>query len=150
LAYKHPAKVPFITHFATTHEYISKDLLHNNKRPARRQHQLVEDALRAGHSVVIDNTNPTREERAELIKLGKSLGATVIGYSFAVEVKRSLQWNAAREGRARVPDIAIFATRKRLVQPDYAEGFDQLFSVRALDNGQFAIEHMENGEPDEH
>jgi predicted kinase len=137
------------SHFADTHDHISKDLLGNNKKPARRQHQLIEDALRAGHSVVVDNTNPTRAERAELIALGKTFGATIIGYFFEVEVKRSLQWNAAREGKARVPDIAIFATRKRLARPDYAEGYDQLFLVRALVDGQFAISVWQDDHPNE-
>ena len=34
----------FRTHFATTHEHISKDLMRNNKNRARRQMQLIEAA----------------------------------------------------------------------------------------------------------
>lgn len=136
------------SHFAGTHDYISKDLLRNNKKPARRQHQLLEDALRAGHSVVVDNTNATREERAELIQSGNSFGATIIGYYFEIAVKQSLQWNAARTDKARVPDIAIFATLKRLARPAYTEGFNQLFSVRALDDGQFALSVWEEKSSD--
>src|SRR5689334_22756447 len=41
--------------------HISMDLLRNNSHPARRQAQLLEQALQAGHSVVLDNTNPTAE-----------------------------------------------------------------------------------------
>ncbi len=136
------------SHFAGTHDYISKDLLRNNKKPARRQHQLLEDALRAGHSVVVDNTNPTREERAALVSLGRSFGATIIGYYFELALKQSLQWNAARTGKARVPDSAIFATLKRLARPTYAEGFDQIFSVHALDDGQFSISAWNRIDPD--
>jgi signal recognition particle GTPase len=40
------------THFATTHEHVSKDRLRHNKKPSRRQAQLIDDALRAGRSVV--------------------------------------------------------------------------------------------------
>lgn len=129
----------FHTHFATTHDYISKDLLRNNRRSARRQQQLIEEALQAGHSVVIDNTNPTREERAELIRLGKSYEAKIVGYYFEVQVKQSLERNKQRVDKARVPDVAIFATLKKLARPSSEEGFDQIFYVRSGDNHTFEI-----------
>ena len=39
--------------------------------------------------------------------------------------------NDAREGRARVPLVGVFATRARLVPPSTAEGFDRVDVVRA-------------------
>ena len=127
------------TYFAGTHEHISKDLLRNNKQPARRQRQLIEEALQNGQSLVVDNTNPTQEERAELVRLGHSYGATVIGYYFEAQVKQSLERNKTREGKARVPDIAIFTTLKKLARPSYDEGFDELFYVRTVDDMSFTI-----------
>src|SRR5205823_13902103 len=96
----------FRTHFVITHAQVSKDLLGNNRKLARRQHQLIEEALQAGRSVVVDNTNATREEREPLIALGHCYGATVIGYSFEVQVRESLERNRSRQGKARVPEIA--------------------------------------------
>lgn len=128
----------FRTHFALTHVHVSKDLLHTSK-PARRQQQLIEEALRAGHSVVVDNTNPTKEEREKLIALGHFYGATVIGYYFEVQIRQSLERNHARQGKARVPDVAIFTTLKRLVRPSFEEGFDRLFSVRTLGDQTFEV-----------
>lgn len=127
------------TQFASTHVHVSKDLLRSKKRPGLLQQQLVEEALQAGRSVVIDNTNPTPEDRAPLIALGHRYVAQVIGYSFELEVKRSLAWNAQRTGVARVPPVGIFATLKRLAAPTYAEGFDQLYTIRATANDQFEI-----------
>jgi predicted kinase len=121
------------THFAETHTLISKDLLRNNKRPARRQSQIAEEALQAGRSIVIDNTNPTREDREQLIRLGRQYGAEVIGYYFEPQVKLSLERNRLRSGPARVPDIVIFATRKKLVPPTHDEGFDKLYTVSTSD-----------------
>lgn len=129
----------FRTHFALTHVYVSKDLLRNNRKPARRQHQLIEEALQAGRSVVVDNTNATREERESLIALGHGYGAVVIGYYFEVLLRESLERNKARQGKAIVPEIAIFATLKRLVRPSFAEGFDQLFLVRSLRDQIFEV-----------
>ena len=115
--------------FGATYQYVSKDLLRNNGNPARRQRQLIEAALQQGLSVMVDNTNPTIEERKELINLGRHYDAEITGYFFAVQVKQCLERNHAREGKARVPDVAIFATLKRLARPSYAEGFAKLFYV---------------------
>jgi predicted kinase len=121
------------------YRYVSKDLLRNNSRPARRQRQLIEEALQQGLSVVVDNTNPTIEERKELIDLGRLYNAEIVGYFFAVQVKQCLERNRAREGKARVPDIAIFATLKKLTRPSYAEGFTRLFYVDNKGDQDFAV-----------
>lgn len=129
----------YFSHFATTHVHISKDLFRHHKRPAIRQQHLIEEALRQGQSVVIDNTNATLKERELLIEQGHSYGATVIGYYFESSVRQSLERNKQRIGKARVPDVAIFATIKRLVPPTYKEGFDKLYYVRAIGDGKFEI-----------
>jgi len=46
-----------------------------------------------------------------------------------VEFKQCLERNRAREGKGEVPDVAIFATLKKLTRPSYAEGFSKLFYV---------------------
>ena len=125
--------------FAAIHAYVSKDLLRNNRGPARRQQQLIEEALQAGRSVVVDNTNVTLGDRAELIRLGRLYDATIIGYYFESQVSQCLERNRERTGKARVPDVAIFATLKKLVHPSYQEGFDRLFYVRLSEDGMFRI-----------
>jgi hypothetical protein len=52
------------TYHAATHVLVSKDWFRNNRRPQRRQMQLIEQALMEGRSVVVDNMNPTVEDRA--------------------------------------------------------------------------------------
>ena len=42
--------------------------------------------------------------------------------------------NEVREGKARVPDVAIYATAKKLVAPSIEEGFDELLCVRLNDS----------------
>ena len=114
---------------AATHEHVSKDLMRHNRRPQRRQDQLIEAALGAGRSVVIDNTNPRAGDRAAIIAAGRRHGAEIVGYFFPTDAKDALRRNRSREGRDRVPDVAIFATRKRLEVPRYEEGFDRLYTV---------------------
>jgi predicted kinase len=127
------------SHFAATHAYVSKDLLRNNKKPGRRQMQLVEEALQAGQSVVVDNTNPTPQEREPLLRLGHEYGAEVIGYYFESQVRPSLERNKTRSGKARVPNVAIYTTAKKLIRPSYAEGFDKLYDVRIVDDVGFEV-----------
>src|SRR4051794_40399069 len=86
--------------FADTHDLVSKDRFPNNRNPSRRQRQLIEEALAAGRSVVVDNTNPTVEERAELIALARSFGAAVIGYYFESRLPDCLERNRQRQGQA--------------------------------------------------
>jgi predicted kinase len=113
------------------------DPLRNNQHPARRQAQLLEQAMQAGQSVVLDNTNPTVEVRAPLIAQGKQHGCLITGYYFPPNVASSLKRNAGREGKAQVPPVAICAARKKLQAPTYAEGFNQLCSVRIAEDGAF-------------
>jgi predicted kinase len=113
--------------------------MRNNKNRNRRQAQLIAEALQAGRSVVVDNTNVTVEERAVLIQLGKLYEAEIIGYYFKSQVNHSLKHNSLRSGKARVPDVAIYATIKRLERPSYAEGFDKLFYVKIAAKSGFEV-----------
>ena len=135
----------FHKYFALTHELVSKDLMRNNKNRARRQTQLIEAALQEGRSVVVDNTNPTLEDRVSLIDIGNRYGAKIIGYYFESKVHDCLGRNQQRTGKARVPDVAIYATIKRLVRPTYAEGFHQLFYVRMAENSDFEVHLLTTG-----
>jgi predicted kinase len=114
--------------------------MRHNRRPQRRQEHLMAESLGEGRSVVIDNTNPSAAIRAPLIKLAHANGAQVVGYFFRAEAGDALRRNRARTGRDRVPDVAIFTTRKRLEPPAYDEGFDRLFEV-SLDEaaGRFDV-----------
>jgi predicted kinase len=125
--------------FAETHSHVSKDLLPNNRRSDRRQEELIAESLAKGRSVVVDNTNATVEVRAPLMALARTHGATVVGYYFPTDAADALRRNRTRQGRERVPDVAIFAIRKRLEPPSLGEGFDRVFSV-TLDEGKRSFE----------
>lgn len=118
---------------AATHDHISKDLLRNNRAPQRRQELLIAASLASGRSVVVDNTNPSVDVRAPLIAIARRHGAEVVGYFFVTDARDALRRNRMRERHERVPDVAIFASRKKLEPPTLAEGFDRLFSVRMIE-----------------
>jgi predicted kinase len=129
----------FRARFAATHAHVSRDHFRSARDPRARQRTLVEDAARAGRSVVVDNTNARREDRAELVALARSLGMRPVLYWFPPDVRASLARNARRSGRERVPPVAVFATSKRLAAPDPSEGFDDVHEVRATADGAFEI-----------
>jgi predicted kinase len=130
---------------AATHAHVSKDHFRSNPRPARRQRHLIAEAFAAGRSVAVDNTNPTAADRAELAALGRAAGAAVVCYFFPPDVDASLRRNAAREGKARVPDHAVRITAARLEPPTPAEGFDRVFAVRLVDGVGFEVFDVTEG-----
>ena len=89
---------------------------------------------------MVDNTNLRAADRAPIIDAARRHGATVVGYAFEADVARCRERNRQREGRARVPDVAIYAARKKLEPPTRTEGFDALIRVRARDDGQFELD----------
>ncbi|HEX6099347.1 MAG TPA: ATP-binding protein [Thermoanaerobaculia bacterium] len=123
-------------HLAATHVHVSKDLMPTVRDRDTKQRDLIVAALAAGKSVVVDNTNPTPAVRAPLIELGKAMGARVVAYYFEITPKEAVARNRGREGKARVPDVAIFVTAKKLVPPSFDEGFDEVRVVAPppLDN----------------
>lgn len=127
--------------FDATHVVVSKDRMPRDRRggmnKAMRQAKQIRDALGEGRSVVVDNTNPSLEDRADLIALGREYSARVLGYYFNSTWEESLSRNDLRVGRAKVPYVALAATSKRLVAPTMAEGFDELYEVVWGDGGAF-------------
>jgi predicted kinase len=119
-------------HFSHTHTLISKDLLRNNKRKERRQQTLFREALDANQPVVLDNTFPSIAHRAPYLAIAKEYNLPVIGCYFAASLQSCVQRNAQRQGRARVPDVALYSTVKALQRPTHNEGFEQLYFVEML------------------
>ncbi|SES08532.1 Predicted kinase [Lentzea xinjiangensis] len=128
----------FRQRFAGTHVHISKDLMRNGSRKEARQHALLTTTLARGASLVVDNTNASAAERQRIIAVARDFGARVTGYWFPPDLPVLLARNAARTGRARVPDVALFATLARLEEPGVEEGFDRLFVVHTLPGEDFA------------
>jgi predicted kinase len=121
--------------FFHSHVRISLDLL----RTRNRERRLLQLCLETQMRCVIDNTNPTRAERAQYIVPARQARFTVTGYFFqstaAEAVLRNLQRPAARQ----VPEVGLRATRNRLEIPRYDEGFDELYVVRVGAGHTFTI-----------
>jgi predicted kinase len=118
-------------HLPASHTVVSKDHWPRARNREARQRRAVEDALAAGYSVVVDNTNASPHDRAPLIEIARARSAEVRAVYFDVPLSVCLVRNADRVGRARVPVIGVLATRNRLVPPALEEGFDRVDVVTA-------------------
>jgi predicted kinase len=116
-------------HLQGTHVHVSKDLF---KHATNRQQRMLRDigaALAQGRSVAVDNTNPSRADRASIIELARARGARVIAYHVRATTREAVSRNEGRAGGDRVPKVAIFTAAKRLEPPAADEGFDAVFDV---------------------
>jgi predicted kinase len=111
------------------HLVVSKDLMARKGKDARQRRQLVA-ALGAGYDVVVDNTNPTKEERTAIIEIGKTVDAHIVGYYFESAMADCLRRNAERQPSDVVPEVGLRSTRARLTPPSPIEGYNELWYVR--------------------
>lgn len=63
----------------------------------------------------------------------------MIAYYFETDLKSTLERNSYRTGRANIPEVGVRATYKKLEVPSLDEGFDEIFKVKIVGNGEFAI-----------
>ena len=123
-------------HFFNTHLRINLDML----RTRYREKLLLSACLEMKQPFVVDNTNPTAEERARYIAPARQAGFRVVGYYFDASLEDCLRRNATRTGREQIPIPGLRGTYKRLQLPDFAEGFDQLYRVRLEEGVGFQVE----------
>lgn len=129
----------FRQRFAGTHVHVSMDLWPSARDKRGRQLRAVDEALSSGRPVVVDNTNAAAEERAPLVACARRHGVRAEAYFFDAPLADCLRRNAERQGRARVPPVALFATLGRLRPPTLDEGFDAVHRVRIVD-GRFEVD----------
>ena len=120
-----------------THIRINLDML----RTKQREKLILEACLEAKQKFVVDKMNVTRERRARYIEKAKNYGFKVIGYYFNSSLKKALERNSRREGKAKIPDKGLLAALKRLEIPGFDEGFDELFYVWINEQNAFVVEN---------
>ncbi len=125
--------------FFKTHIRISLDQLHTRNK----EQKFIETCFQTQHPFVVDNTNPTKEEREKYISSAKANKFKVIGYYFQSKLSDSLDRNRQRVGKENIPDIGIKGTFSRLELPCLEEGFDELYYVEMGENS-FIIKKWDN------
>ncbi|VEP11858.1 conserved hypothetical protein [Hyella patelloides LEGE 07179] len=120
--------------FINSHIRINLDML----KTRHREKILFNACLEAKQSLVIDNTNPTIEDRKRYIIPAQEKGFKIIGYYFKSNLKECKIRNRKRKNS--IPLVGLLATYKKLQIPSYTEGFEQLYYVSIGENNSFIIE----------
>ena len=125
----------YLARFFASHIRINLDML----KTRRREELLLRACLAMPQSFVVDNTNPTVEERARYIPAARAAGFQIVGYYFESSLADAIRRNSTRPPEAQVPAKAIGATRKKLQLPAPGEGFDALYTVQIAPAGGFQV-----------
>ena len=118
--------------FFASHIRINLDMLKTRHREAA----IFKACIAARQSLVIDNTNPRREDRRRYIASMKQNGFSIDGYYFQSVLNACMTRNSLRAGKERIPEKGLLATHAALQLPRYDEGFDRLFYV-SMSQGEF-------------
>ena len=108
-----------------------------------KENKFLDTCLSTQTKFVVDNTNPTKEERSKYITKARDNKYEVIGYYFSSNLKAALERNNLRTGKEKIPKVGIKACYNKLQLPVFEEGFDQLYFVR-IENGNFVVEDWKN------
>lgn len=126
--------------FFATHVRLNLDML----KTRNRERILFKACLEAKQPFVLDNTNLTREARADYLAQAKAAGFGVTGYYFQSSLAAAIERNNQRTGKAQIPLKGLLAAHRKLEVPSLDEGFNQLWYVQIGDqvgNGeQFIVE----------
>lgn len=99
---------------------------------------LLTKCIENGVSFVVDNTNPTVEDRQRYYDILKDGGYEIHGYYFKSSIEDCLSRNSKREGRTRIPDVSVRSTYAKFEFPSYGDGFDKLYYV-AIDGDGYSV-----------
>ena len=115
------------------YQFLAKKYVRVNLDTLKTRKQekiLIEECLEKEKNFAIDNTNPTKEDRQRYIPLAKENGYRIIGYFMESKLNECIARNNLRQGKEKIPTIAIASTSNKLQIPSYDEGFDELYFVK--------------------
>lgn len=124
-------------HFCDTHLRLNFDML----KTKHREKLLFEACLASKTPTVIDKTNPTPDDRRYFIEPALAHHFEVIAYYFDIPFETAWLQNNQRVGKAKIPEVGLKSTAKKLQPPQFNEGFDRIFYV-TLENNAFKLNEL--------
>ena len=125
-------KTTFYREYFSDFDIVSLDIIKTRKK----EDKTINEIINSSKNFVIDNTNPTIEERKKYIDIAQQNGYKTVGVYFRSSVDECLKRNSKRENN--VPLKGILTTAKKLEQPSYSENFDELYYVK-IENNKFIV-----------
>lgn len=129
----------FKENFFKSHIRISLDQLNTRNK----EQKFIETCISTQQPFVVDNTNPSKEDRAKYIAISKANKFKVVGYYFQSKLNEAISRNSQRVGKENIPEIGIKGTYSKLELPSFEEGFDELYYVE-IENNIFTIKDWIN------
>ncbi len=120
---------------------INLDML----KTRHREKIFLDACIEAQQPFVIDNTNPTRADRARYINELKQQHFKIKAYYFVPQFEDALVRNKLRAGKEQIPEVGIKSTYNKLEPPSIEEGFDELFYV-TLKGHEFIVRSVNASE----
>lgn len=125
----------FKRYFSDTHIRLNMDML----KTRHRERILFKACLDAKQKCVVDNTNPSKLDRAMYIRDAKYAHFKVVAYYFDSCLDDALLRNEQREGKAKIPRVGVISTFKKLEIPELEEGFDEIYQVSLYQENDFNV-----------
>jgi predicted kinase len=122
-----------------THIRINLDML----KTRHRENIILRACLEAKQPFVVDNTNPTVEERSRYITAAKENKFRVVAYYFDSTLSECKLRNNQRPQKQVIPLAGIFATAKKLAIPSWEEGYNAIYSVKTELDYLFKVEEWQ-------
>ncbi|ORX39476.1 PNK3P-domain-containing protein [Piromyces finnis] len=125
------------SHFAKKY-LLQEGYVHINQdtlKTADKCLKTAEKELKMQHSVVIDNTNPSKKKRSDYIKMAQKLDIPVRCFKFETPEDISLHNNKYREiikGETLIPTIAYRFYNSNYVKPTLDEGFEEIKKINFI------------------
>ena len=92
--------------------------------------------LKAGKSVIIDNTNATIKARGEYIKIAQQFKIKIRCFYFVMSIEQAKHLNAVRDimgsDKKLVPTVAYTMFKKKFIKPELTEGFDDIVHINFI------------------
>ena len=119
--------------------FLPHNYVHVNRDTLGTQEKCLkaaEEALKAGKSVCIDNTNPSKSIRSSFIDLANKYKVKSIR-CFKMDVPLELchhlnyvRQNSTKGKIRRIPDVGYNVFKKNLEAPELAEGFTEIKDIK--------------------
>ena len=118
--------------YFTSHGYVAvnRDTMGTQQKCLKA----AKDSLKAGSSVIVDNTNPSKRSRKPYIDLAKEQNVPVRCLYLNIPTALSHHLNMFRQNQSkgknrRVPEVGFRVFEKEFEKPEVAEGFTEVKEV---------------------
>ena len=99
----------------------------NDKKVFQKMRNIIKENLLLGKDVVADATNVTASKRASFLNELYKIPCKKIAIWVKRDVNVCIEQNSNRENK--VPNVAIYTSAKRFIEPSLDEGFDEIMIV---------------------